>query len=41
MYYAITNKLIKTYYLETLSFMLSHNLQAIQMLSYKPQVQTL
>ena len=32
---------LKTYYLATLDFMLLHNLQAIQMLSYKPQVQTL
>ena len=29
---------VQTYYLATLSFMLLHNLQAIQMLSYKPQV---
>ena len=36
----LTNKL-KTHYLATLSFMLLHNLQAIQMLSYKTQVQTL
>ena len=29
---------VQAYYLATLSFMLLHNLQAIQMLSYKPQV---
>ena len=38
--YIYTNEL-KTHYLAALSFMLLHNRQAIQMLSYKPQVQTL